>query len=71
MKKNDILTRLLRKNLNLTEDIVSDSELLKQTEGSLLKQRVECLIALDDFVCVVKEEVAFMRKKLYEKMVGL
>ena len=62
-----LLTQRLRESLNLSKQDASDTEILELAKGSLLVERIELGIALDNFVEVVKSEIKIIHDKLLGK----
>lgn len=62
------LVLLLRKELNLTEEEdVTNEELLQVTKGTLLRTRLELILAFDEVKDVIKEEIIGIGKRLVRK----
>lgn len=61
------LISLLREELHLTEDDATNDEILKATEGTLLRGRIELRLALADIEKEIKREIISIDKKLNGK----
>jgi len=64
------LIELLRKELDISNDICTDLEILAATKGTFLRARVDAMLAVGDIKDVVEKETVLICRKLARLMVG-
>ena len=57
-----LLIEMLRRELPMTEEQATDEEVLKWTQGTIIRGRVELVMAIDDMTTALKEVLEEMKK---------